>query len=115
MVRNTRDEPDAVILASGSEVELAVKAAGMVAGKSVRVVSVLSRELFLAQPAPLRDAMVPPKARVIGCEAGRAVGWEGLVDAFVGIERFGESAPGATVAAHLGLTPEALAAAVSAS
>jgi len=115
VVRNTRDEPDAVILASGSEVELAVKAAGMVAGKSVRVVSVLSRELFLAQPAPLRDAMVPPKARVIGCEAGRAVGWEGLVDAFVGIERFGESAPGATVAAHLGLTPEALAAAVSAS
>ena len=48
--------------------------------------------------------------RVVACEAGRSLGWEGLADAFLGIERFGESGPGPQVAKHLGLTPEALAA-----
>lgn len=109
VVKNTSDEPDVVILATGSEVELALAAASLVPDKSVRVVSVLSRETFLAQPEPLRSAMVPPKARVIGCEAGRSTGWEILTDAFLGIERFGESGPGAKVAAHLGLKAEALA------
>jgi len=108
VVRNTPDEPDVVVLATGSEVELALKAADAAAGRSVRVVSVASLGTFLAQPRPIRDAMVPPGARVVACEAGRSMGWEGIADAFLGIERFGESGPGASVASHLGLTVEAL-------
>jgi transketolase len=110
VVRNTSDEPDGVILASGSEVEVALKAADLLPAKSIRVISVLCKEAFLAQPQALRDAMIPAGCRVLACEAGRGIGWEGLADGFLGIERFGESGPGAKVAAHLGLTPEALAA-----
>ncbi len=108
VVKNTMDEPDVVLLASGSEVELALKAAEIVSGKSVRVVSVLSLEHFLSQPEPLRTAMIPSGAKVIACEAGRSMGWDKLTGNFLGIERFGESGPGAKVAAHLGLTVEAL-------
>jgi transketolase len=109
IVKNTQDEPDVVVLASGSEVELAIKAAVLVPAKSVRVVSVLSLETFAAQAAAIREVMVPTGARVVACEAGRSLGWEGLAQGFLGINRFGESGPGSAVAAHLGLTAEALA------
>ncbi len=110
VVKNTKDEPDVVVLASGSEVELALKAADSVTGKSVRVVSVVSLENFLSQPEPVRTAMIPRESRVVACEAGLSLGWDKLTANFLGIERFGESGPGAKVAAHLGLTVEALAA-----
>jgi len=113
VVRNPEGEPDVVVLASGSEVELSLRAASLVSGKSVRVVSVPSLETFLAQPAALRDTIVPPEARILACEAGRSLVWDRIADGFLGIERFGESGPGAKVAAHLGLTPEALAALIS--
>ncbi|HQO66868.1 MAG TPA: transketolase, partial [Spirochaetales bacterium] len=114
VVRNTSDEPDVVVLASGSEVDLALKAAELASSKSVRVVSVPSLETFLAQPDALRDTIAPPEARIVACEAGRSMPWNGVADGFLGIERFGESGPGAKVAAHLGLTPEALAALINA-
>jgi transketolase len=109
VVRQGSPEPDVVILATGSEVELALKAAALLPAISVRVVSVTSLETFLAQTPEIRDTIVPPEALVIACEAGRSLGWDGIADDFLGIERFGESGPGAKVAAHLGLTPEALA------
>ncbi len=110
VVRNAAGEPDVVMLASGSEVELAMKAADIIPGKSVRVVSVSSLETFIAQPDALRDTLVPPESRILACEAGRSMGWDRIADGFLGIQRFGESGPGAKVAAHLGLTAEALAA-----
>ncbi|MBP7265071.1 MAG: transketolase, partial [Spirochaetia bacterium] len=110
VIASTKGEPDTTIAASGSEVALAMEAAKLAVGKSVRVVSVLDRELFLSQPAALRHTIVPPGSRVVACEAGRSMGWDALADDFLGIERFGESGPGAQVAAHLGLTAEALAA-----
>lgn len=112
VVRSKPGEPDVVVLASGSEVELAVRAAEAVAEKNVRVVSVPSLETFLTQPQEIRDTIVPPEARVVACEAGRSMGWDRLADSFLGIERFGESGPGAKVAVHLGLTAEALTALV---
>ncbi len=75
--------------------------------------SVTSLETFLSQPVEIRDTIVPPEALIIACEAGRSLGWDGIADGFLGIERFGESGPGAKVAAHLGLTPEALAALIA--
>ena len=109
VVRNTQDAPDVVVLASGSEVNLALKAADLVSGKSVRVVSVLSLEAFCSQPRVIRNILAPPEARIVACEAGRSMGWDGLADSFLGIDSFGESGPGSAVAVHLGLTAEALA------
>jgi transketolase len=97
-----------VVLASGSEVELALKAADKVAGKSVKVVSVVSLEAFCSQPKAIRDTIAPREARIVACEAGRSMGWDGLADAFLGVETFGESGPGSEVAVHLGLTVDAL-------
>lgn len=114
VVRNPAGTPDVVVLASGSEVDLASKAAQMAPTRSVRVVSVPSLETFLAQPQQIRDTIAPPEARIIACEAGRSMLWDSIADGFLGIERFGESGPGAKVAAHLGLTAEALAALINA-
>lgn len=108
VAKNCQGEPDIVIMASGSEVELALKASEMINTKAIRVVSVPSLESFIAQPEELRDTIVPPNAKIIACEAGRSAWWNGLAHAFLGIERFGESGPGAKVALHLGLSTEAL-------
>ncbi len=121
VVRNTPSAPDVVVVATGSEVSLALAAADRVSGDAtakaacgeVRVVSMPSRELFLAQPAPVRDAILPPGARVVVAESGIAMGWEGIASSpadILSIERFGESGPGDEVAAHLGLTVDKLAA-----
>jgi len=114
VARNTTEAPDVVVLASGSEVDLAIKAAALAPTRSVRVVSVPSLETFIAQPQEIRDTIAPPEARILACEAGRSIIWDSIADGFLGIERFGESGPGAKVAAHLGLTVEALAALINA-
>ena len=120
VVRNTPSAPDVVVVATGSEVSLALAAADRIAGDAeakkacgeVRVVSMPSRELFLAQPAPVRDAILPPGARVVTVEAGIAMGWEAIASSradILSIDRFGASGPGDEVAKHLGLTVDRLA------
>jgi transketolase len=106
--------PDAVVIATGSEVSLALEAAEK-AGKKVQVVSMISRELFESQPAALRDAIVPPGVRVIVCEAGITQGWErwAKTEDILSIDRFGESGPASKVAEHLGFTAAALAAIIN--
>ncbi|GAB1433116.1 transketolase [Spirochaetota bacterium] len=108
VAKNCQGEVDIVVMASGSEVELALKAASGQNTKSIRVVSVPSLESFLAQPKEIRNMLVPPEAKIIACEAGRSAWWGGIAHSFLGIERFGESGPGAKVALHLGLSLEAL-------
>jgi transketolase len=111
--------PDAVLIATGSEVGLALEAAALLAassdektrGKKIRVVSMISKELFESQPAAIRDAIVPPCTQVFICEAGVRFGWEGWakVENILSIDRFGASGPAAKVAEHLGMTAPALA------
>ncbi len=112
IARKGGDKPDVTILATGSEVTLALEAASKVTGKTVRVVSVVSKELFEAQDAVIQKAIVPEGSRVISCEAGVASGWERWTccgkDNF-SINRFGESGPAGKVAEHLGFTATALA------
>ncbi len=106
------DKPDVTVLASGSEVTLAIEAAKLVSGKTVRVVSVLDRELFKAQKDELQKVIIGDASRVVAAEAGTAMGWEGLVtgkDCLFTIDRFGESAPAKVVAQALGFTAENLA------
>ncbi|PKL07188.1 MAG: hypothetical protein CVV53_00775 [Spirochaetae bacterium HGW-Spirochaetae-9] len=121
VLRNTPKEPDIVLVASGSEVSLALKAADLVTaakpGLGIRVVSVPDRNAFFRAPAPVRAAILSPPAKVFVAEAGIAMGWENIAPAgqILSIERFGESGPGDKVAAHLGFTAEAFAAQILAS
>ena len=110
--------PDTIIIATGSEVHNAVEAhdALVAEGLQVRVVSMPSWELFVAQDAAYRESVLPAAVtRRVSMEAGTTFGWErwvGDAGASVGIDRWGASAPGGTVAKELGLTTDALIAAV---
>jgi transketolase len=108
-------QADLVLMATGSELGLALEAAQLALAKKpelkIRVVSVISRELFESQPAAIRETVVPPGCRVIACEAGVHSGWERWArpeDIFA-IDRFGESGPAARAAEHVGFTAEKLA------
>jgi transketolase len=110
------DGEDAVIVATGSEVSVALEAReGLAAdGVSARVVAMPSLELFAAQAPAYREDVLPPGLPSVSVEAGVSQGWEGLVDRCVSIERFGASAPGPEVMAKLGINPEAVIQAVRA-
>jgi transketolase len=119
VVRQSEAAPDTVVVATGSEVAMALaaveKLGNSAACAGVSVVSMPSRELFLSQPKPIRDAILPPGARVVVAEAGVAQGWERIAKSedILSIERFGESGPGDDVAKHLGFTVEALVAKIA--
>jgi transketolase len=99
---------DLVLVASGSEVSLCVAARELLAGDGIssRVVSMPSWDLFEVQADAVRDAVLPRGVPTLAVEAGASFGWERYADAVVGIDRFGASAPGPTVMAELGFTPE---------
>ena len=102
--------PDLVLLATGSEVQLAVGARERLAGDGVRarVVSLPCWELFEAQPSEYRDAVLAPEVRArVSIEAGVALGWQrwvGAEGAMIAIERFGASAPAKDIFEHFGFT-----------
>ena len=99
--------PALVIVATGSEVHLAVAAAGRLADEDVaaRVVSMPSREVFFEQAVEYRASVLPPEIPKLAIEAGVTMGWREVVGdggAVIGLDRFGESAPGATAMDKLG-------------
>ena len=109
--------PRAVIIATGSEVQLALAAQKLLAGEgtAVRVVSMPSTSVFDRQPDDYRDAVLPAGVPRVAVEAGVTDCWRkyvGLEGAVVGIDRFGESAPAADLFKHFGFTPENVAKAV---
>jgi transketolase len=108
-----RPGDDVTIIGTGSEVAVALAAADLLAadGVSARVVSMPSWDRFAAQPKSYRTSVLGETVAV-SVEAGVTFGWERYADASVGIDRFGASAPGATVLRELGITPEAVVAAV---
>jgi transketolase len=109
---------DAVVIATGSEVGLAVAAAKRLAarGMGVRVISMPSTDVFLAQDVAYRDSVLPDRVRArVAVEAAHPESWfrfVGLDGEVVGIARFGLSAPGAVALRELGMTEEAVVAAV---
>jgi len=108
---NMAEKPDIVIIATGSEVNIALDAAAKAAPeKKISVVSMIGKELFESQPAEIRDSIVPPGARVIVCEAGVKFGWERWAkpEDILSINRFGVSSPAADLGEYLGMTAEAL-------
>jgi transketolase len=110
--------PDVVLLASGSEVELALEAQEALAaqGTSSRVVSMPCWEVFDSQDSSYVASVLPAGVPRVSIEAGSTFGWAryvGLHGASVGIDRFGASAPGSVVAEKLGISLEGVLSAVS--
>jgi transketolase len=106
------DAADLIIVATGSEVAVALAAADELAaeGTRVRVVSMPCWELFEIQDAAYRDQVLTPDVPVLSVEAASTFGWARWADASVGIDHFGASAPGATVLDELGINPTNVAA-----
>lgn len=107
--------PEAILLATGSEVQLAVAAAEQLESEDnlpTRVVSLPSWERFLAQDAAWREQVLPRTVRLrVSIEAGVTAGWQrfiGLDGEAVGLDRFGASAPAEVLYARLGITTEAV-------
>ncbi len=105
----------AIVIATGSEVGVALEAQKKLAtdGVAVRVVSMPSWELFDAQGESYRAEILPPGVPTVSVESGVSLGWERYADASVSIDRFGASAPGAEVLDRLGINAGAVAAAVN--
>ncbi|MBN1680811.1 MAG: transketolase [Anaerolineae bacterium] len=105
-------KPDVLLIATGSEVELALKAQVMLAekGAAARVVSMPCWERFARQPQAYRDSVLPPDVSArVAVEAGIGIGWEkwtGSEGAIIAINRFGASAPYQELYKQFGLTPE---------
>ena len=110
-------QPRAVVIATGSEVHLAVGAQALLAaeGIALRVVSMPSTSVFDRQSEEYRKSVLPPGLPRVAVEAGVTDYWRkyvGLEGAVVGIDRFGESAPAGDLFKFLGFTPENVAKAV---
>ena len=102
------ESPDVVLVGTGTEVAVALEAAGTLAeeGRSVQVVSLPCWSRFDAQDRAYRHSVLPPGVPTVSVEAGVTLGWERYADASVGIDRFGASAPGDVVLRALGITAE---------
>jgi transketolase len=116
-VLSDAEDAKALIIATGSEVQLALAAQKLLAaeGIPVRVVSMPSTSVFDRQPEDYRDSVLPKGLPRVAVEAGVTDFWRkyvGLDGAVVGIDRFGESAPAADLFKHFGFTPENVANAV---
>jgi len=104
--------PELILMATGSEVSLALEAHQRLTKEGIRsrLVSMPSWELFELQPQSYRDTVLPPAVRArVSVEAASPFGWEryvGLEGAMVSVNRFGASAPGPIVMREYGFTPE---------
>jgi transketolase len=103
--------PDCILIATGSEVALAVEAARALAakGRRVRVVSMPCTQRFDTQPRQYRDSVLPPGVPCVAIEAGVRDGWwryVGSNGAVVGMETFGASAPAKKLFEHYGFTAD---------
>jgi len=108
------DGTDLVVIATGSEVSVAVEAADLLE-QSVRVVSMPCWEAFFEQTEDYRNSVLGTGIPRVSLEAGATFGWERIVGdgLMIGIDRFGASAPAAAIAEGLGFTPQAVAARIS--
>jgi len=111
--------PRAIVIATGSEVGIALEAQKQLTaqGVAVRVVSMPSTSVFDRQDESYRASVLPRGVPRVAVEAGVSDFWRkyvGLEGAVVGIDRFGESAPGGELFKHFGFTPEKVVAAVKA-
>mgnify|MGYP001254641317 CR=1 FL=1 len=107
------EKPDIIIIATGSEVNTAIEAKKLITDKKVKVVNLACWELFEKQPEEYKKSVLgDDKVFKVSLEAGVTFGWEkytGRNGLNIGINRFGESAPGKDLACFFGFTPEEVA------
>lgn len=104
-------KPDIILVATGSEVHIALEARQLLEKENVkaRVVSLPCWHLFNAQPNKYRNLVLPPDVPILAVEAGTSLGWKAYIGPHIdviGVDHFGASAPGKTVMSHYGFTPE---------
>jgi len=110
--KESGEKVDIILLATGSEVQLVIKAAETLEndGHSVRVVSAPSLEIFNRQPDEYKNSVLPPnQQKRIAVEAGSTLGWQKWVGSegkIIGLDRFGVSAPYKEAYQHLGITAD---------
>ena len=105
------DRPEVILVATGSEVHLALEGRDRLAteGVQARVVSMPSTNLFASQPDDYREKVLPTGLPLLVIEAGSSLGWRSYVgpqNAVIGVDTFGASAPGSVVMQHYGFTVE---------
>jgi transketolase len=103
--------PDIILIATGSEVHLALEARNRLANNGIhaRVVSMPSTNLFASQSEDYREKILPANVPLLVIEAGSSIGWQPYIGpriAVIGIDSFGASAPGPVVMEHYGFTVE---------
>jgi transketolase len=111
VLADSGSRPECILIATGSEVALAVDSAKRLAdaGRHVRVVSMPCAEVFDTQPQHYRDTVLTPGVPRVAIEAGSPEGWwryVGLGGAVIGMESFGASAPAKKLFEHFGFTPD---------
>jgi transketolase len=106
ILKDCAGTPDAIIIATGSEVALATGAAEAMSGKNIRVVSMPSVDAFEAQDESYRSSVLSKGTPTVAVEAAVTTGWYKYADAVVGIDRFGESAPAGELFKEFGFTVE---------
>jgi transketolase len=110
IAKEAAGEPKTVLIATGSEVSLALEVAEKV-GDTVRVVSMPCRELFVRQDEQFRESIVPANARRVVIEVGVSLGWGGIAgnpQDIVVLDRYGASGNAGEVAGHFGFTADAV-------
>ncbi|MHA6288873.1 transketolase [Maricaulis sp. CAU 1757] len=114
VLQDCDSQPDVVLVATGSEVSLAVEAAAKLTeeGRQVRVVSAPCLDLFLEQDFAYRDQVLPAGVPCVASEAALRYGWDTVIGrdgGFVGMTGFGASAPAEDLYRHFGITADAIA------
>lgn len=112
LLGDEHEKPDIILIATGSEVHLAIASAKLIKGKKVRVVSMPSMELFEEQSREYKDKILPPEVTYrVSVEAGSTFGWGKYIAKgwSFGLDHFGESAPAEILEEEFGFTPENLA------
>jgi transketolase len=110
LVEANKDEPDVILVGTGSEVQHCVKAAEMLVteGISAQVVSMPSWDLFDDQDDDYMDSVFPPGIPVVACEAGTSFGWERFADLAVTVDTWGASAPSELLMEEYGLSADSV-------
>lgn len=118
VAKETKAVPDAIVIASGSEVQLGIEAKKILAeeGVDIRVVSMPSMDVFEQQSQEYKEEILPKNVRArVAVEALSGFGWDkytGLDGEIISMKSFGASAPGNLLFEHFGITTEAVVAAV---
>ena len=109
-VKECEGDPQIIIIATGSEVSLAIQTAKLFVDRTVRVVSMPCLEIFNMQPKEYRNKILPNRRCLkVSLEAGITQGWQsytGTVGLNIGIDHYGSSAPGDVLAKEFGFTPD---------